>query len=118
MKKIFLTIVLAFMFTPSVFAESITIKNTSWTIYEDDGHETLFNFKGDFSCTYALLKSPSGNEGRIYSNCEWFQNKNVVTISINKFYYTFSAIIEDNKMIGHSYSNTGQDDSSLIGKIN
>ena len=58
--------------------EEQNIIGSSWKITESDGDIKIFKFNKENKCTYANIKSYSGNEGKIYDNCEWSQNGNAI----------------------------------------
>ena len=65
-----------------------TLSGSEWHISVADGHEYTFSFKPGGACTY-MKKSPSGNEGKIYDNCSWQQNGNVIMFQTNNYYAIF-----------------------------
>ena len=93
------------LFSSSVFAEN-------WVITYDDGHVISFTFYNDNTCSYKMIISPSGNEGRFFSNCTWKKNENLLFWETNDYYCVGVGLINGNKMIGNetsvnsSYSNS------------
>ena len=61
------------------------LSGSQWHIGVADGHEYTFSFKPGGACTYMKIKSPSGNEGKIYDNCSWQQNGNVIMFQTNNY---------------------------------
>ena len=90
-----------FSFSAPSFSDTKSLVGQSWTITETNGHESIYNFESNNKCIYVAVKSPSGGEGKIYSDsCKWSQNDSVVIININDGWYVFTGkIINNNKII-------------------
>ncbi len=104
MKKLSLYIFLGLLWCNIGFAEDQNIIGTSWTIKDSDGDIKLLKFKKGNRCTYVGIKSYSGNEGKIYENCEWIQNGNLIVFHNNNYFIVRTAIIDGSTMEGYFVS--------------
>ena len=82
-----------------------TLSGSQWRIDVSDGHQYVFKFLFDGTCIYTQLKSPSGNEGKIYANCTWKQNDKVILIEVNNYFAVYSGIIRQGKIKGVMVTN-------------
>ena len=101
--KILLFILLTFSFVQKSNAESVSGK--FFKLEQTDGDTYLYNFKNDGTCNVAYLKSHSGNEGKIFNDCTWKQNKNLIQFGINTFYSLHIGLLNNGIISGHFYSN-------------
>ena len=92
------------------FSSSVLAEN--WIITYDDGHIVSFKFHNDNTCSYKLIISPSGNQGKLFShNCTWKKNANLLFLEVNDYYSVDVGLIEGNTIAGNattlnsSYSN-------------
>ena len=104
MKKLSLCIFLILMWSNIGITEEQNIIGTSWKITESDGDIKIIKFNKENKCTYANIKSYSGNEGKIYDNCEWSQNGNAIVFHMNNFFIIRTAIIDGSTMEGYFVS--------------
>ena len=101
--KILLTILLTFSFGQISYAEGISGK--AFRLEKNDGDTYLYNFKNNGKCSVAYLKSSSGNEGKIFNDCSWIQNKNLIIFGIETFYSVHVGLLNNGIIRGHFYSN-------------
>ena len=104
MKKLTLYCFLVLMLCNVGITEEQNILGTSWKITESDGDIKLVKFKKGNSCSYSNIKSYSGNEGKIYDNCEWAQNGNAIVFHMNNYFIIRTAIIYGATMEGYFVS--------------
>ena len=93
-----------------------TVSGTNWRILQDDEHISVYSFNPDGSCTYYIEGSPSGNQGKIFTNCEWIQNDSVLTFNVNGHFFSVIAIIEGKILNGFYVSNLRNARGSFKGK--
>jgi len=123
MKKLFLYIFLGLLWCNVGFSETLDLSGTTWKIKESDGDIKLVKFHKSKKCSYANIKTWSGNEGKIFSenegNCEWTQNGVLITFQMNNFYIVRTGIIKGNSMEGNFVSkHNGGIQGTFIGKLN
>ena len=85
------------------------MSETSWEFIEGDGDIKLYKFHYDFKCSYANIKSHTGNEGKIFSkeeiDCVWQQNENVININHNNSFKVLIGVIDKNIIKGFYVTN-------------
>ena len=123
MKKLSLFILLGLMFCNVGFAETLNVSGTTWKIKESDGDIKLVKFHKSKNCSYANIKSYSGNEGKLFSenesNCKWNQNGVLITFQMNNFYIVRTGIIKGTSMKGSFITNhDGGIQGTFVGKLN
>ena len=115
--KVLLTL-FVLLFSSSVVAKD-DLTGTSWTIKDSDEDTMILNFKKNNTCSFTPIKSYSGEEGYTSSECEWVQNKNLLSYNTNNNFYTVIAIISGNIFKGSFVTIYGEGyHGTLSGKRN
>ena len=114
-KTIFNVLLISVVAVPVAFSEG-NLSGTSWVITHDDEDQYIFRFNADGSCPYFQEKSSSGNQGKLYDNCKWFQNLDVVVFETNNFFAVHSGIVNVDHMKGFFVSNLNARTETFVGK--
>jgi hypothetical protein len=114
-KKIFNVLLTSALAIPVAFSDG-NLSGTSWVITDDDGHQYIHRFNADGTCPYFKEKSSSGNQGKLYDNCKWFQNGDVVVFEVNNFFAVRSGIVNVDRMNGFHVSNWHARMGTFVGK--
>ena len=114
-KTIFNVLFISLVAIPIAFSAE-NLSGTSWVIITDDGHKYIHMFTADGKCPYFKEKSPSGNQGKLYDNCKWFQNDNVIVFETNNFFSVKSGIVNFDSMKGYYVTNWENAMGTFVGK--